>query len=132
MRISLSIGRSQKCETCNSHIGHKKNCPVPAIAGLEKARRYNLCPICHADGVDFNDLGLFECRYCHLQFKKADNGDIQARLTNMSDDLDLDAGIFKVVILENRGAGNFPIDQEIVRLEKIAKAMRENGRNGSR
>jgi len=123
---------SDKCNVCNSHIGHKKNCPVPAIIGLEKARRYNLCPICHADGVDFNDQRLFECRYCHSQFKKADRINAQTGLVNMSDDLDMEAGIFKVIILAERGAGKFPIDHEILRLEKIAESMKRNGGGRSR
>lgn len=132
MRRVLPIGRSTICEICHAHIDHKKNCPVPQISDLKKTQRFNLCPICHADGVDLNARGLYECRYCHRQFKRADNGDIQSRLASMSDDLDLDVGIFKVVILEDEGAGNFPIDQEIVRLEKLAKTMRENRKNGSK
>lgn len=94
---------SKTCAICDqSFEAHSKDCPQGMVEMLRKQRTLDIqCPACQAQQIGTNAAGLYECRYCHAQYK---------------------AGMKSV--LPSKGLGEFPGDKSLEEWSLKAKQAR--------
>jgi hypothetical protein len=118
--MSISV----PCPVCGSYDGHEPDCEVVAIEELQRKNTHIDCPQCNGL-VGINDSDYYECRGCHRQFSSSllVDGALEPKELVLVD-LRKDRS-FPVLALEAKGAGKFPVDQAI---EKLQKRIREKSR----
>jgi hypothetical protein len=127
MPLSIGIRLSVKCKTCGQDCdNHDPYCPVPRLQAIFVDVQYGDCPICKRGRTEVNADDYFECRHCHTLFTSADcppSGEGSQKTL-----LHFPGGsgqMIPVVILKEKGAGKFPYDTEIARLQEEEVRVRE-------
>lgn len=100
--------------------GHTIWCPAGRLKELERMCLRAPCPACKKDGVvGMNAEGCYECRECHTQFVAREAHPDRSTETEL---LCTSANNYvRVVRLETKGVGHFPIDENIGNMRVIVE-----------
>lgn len=125
MGLGLSLGLRvyQKCSLCDGTTDeHNAGCPFAQLQVLEDSRPAITCPKCNKGSVEINTGDYYECRECATQFTRAEQGiEEEVIFVDWKHDTTL-----RVAVLPDKGRGEFKIDRDLARVQKII----DEGKNG--
>ena len=127
--MNLGMDLKPICEVCDHPISdHAPSCLCRQIDEIEAQVMRATCPICHKNAVGVNENDYLECRECSAQFSSSEFvAGHDPALLKRAVVIDWNRDKFtNVLVLPEKGDGNFPIDETVKRLrneiEKLKKA----------
>lgn len=128
-KLGLSLKIALKCPLCDSDSEeHKPGCLYAELERYRLTQRYLTCPTCRARKVGVNSSDFYECRDCHTQYSRGIHPEHDQNKTLLDDPIEAD--MFWVVTLSEKGQGDFPIDKAIERVNaQIQTKLKELGKD---